>query len=383
MPWRETCPMDERRRFIDDLLSKDWSMVDLCRLYGISRKTGYKWLDRHRCGGLDGLVEQSRRPWSHPKTTPEALEARIIELRQKHPFWGPRKLLHRLRRLQPDTDWPAPSTIGSILDRNGLVIARSKRRRTPAYERGLSNGLGPNDVWAADFKGWFRTANGTRVDPLTISDVSSRYLIRCRAVAKTNGESVRAQFTAAFQEFGLPSAIRTDNGSPFASTGLAGLSKLSVWLMKLGVRPERIRPGHPEENGVHERMHRTLKQETAKPPQATLRAQQEAFDRFRGEYNEARPHEAIGMQVPAQLYYPSARAFPLKPKEVEYPRTMTVRRVNTNGCIRWNWDWIFVSCALEGEPVGLDPVDDSAWAVRYGQLQVGILNERSKTIQRV
>jgi transposase InsO family protein len=254
----------------------------------------------------------------------------------------------------------------------------------PLYKLPISPGAQPNDVWAADFKGWFRTADGTKIDPLTITDSASRYLIRCRAVDKTDGVTVRGQFTSAFQEFGLPNAIRTDNGPPFASLTVAGLSRLSVWLIRLGVTPERIRPGHPEENGAHERMHKTLKQQTAKPPRASLRAQQDAFDGFKAEYNEQRPHESLGMKTPGEVYHPSLRPFPNRIPEIEYPSDAKVYKVSTNGCIkpRKTTD-VFVSNALVGERVGLIQTNDKDWTLYFSTVRLGTLDSKRMEIVRV
>lgn len=383
MPWKETYPMDQRRKFITDWLEQDWSMVDLCTGYGVSRKTGYKWIERFKAEGIEALDDRSRAPWRHPNATPDRVTNEIIALRRQHPFWGPRKLLARWKRLNPRSEWPCASTIGAILKRHHLVVPRRRRRRTPPYGKPLCDGLRPNDVWNADFKGWFLTGDGRRVDPLTLTDTASRFLLRCRAVDKTNGDAVQAQFTAAFQEFGLPRAIRTDNGPPFASVGLAGLSRLSVWLVHLGIRPERIRPGHPEENGIHERMHRTLKQQTAKPPKRTLRAQQDAFDEFQAEYNELRPHEALDMMPPAEVYHPSTRPFPKRLPEIEYPDGAIIRRVTTNGTLNWKTKQIFVSNALVGETVELTETTADRLTVRLGPIHLGILDPRRNAVMPI
>ena len=264
-------------------------------------------------------MELNRAPRRHPNQTAAGMEEAVLELRQAHMRWGPRKLKRILERDQPGRSWPAASTIGELVRREGLVVARKKRRRTAPYTEPLAHAEGPNRVWCADFKGWFRTGDGERIDPLTISDAHSRYLLRCQAVEKTDTARARGIFEAAFREYGLPAAIRTDNGAPFASHAVAGLSRLAVWWMKLGIVPERIAAGHPEQNGRHERMHRTLKQETAEPPAANRRAQQRAFDRFRQEYNEQRPHEALAMQTPAAIYAPSPRSYPARVPEPEYP----------------------------------------------------------------
>jgi transposase InsO family protein len=376
--------MEERQRFIENWLQREWTMHELCRQYGISRPTGYKWLGRYRKRGEAGLVDEPRAPLSHPNATAKELEEAIIEARILRPHWGARKLLYTLKRQNPAISWPASSTIGEIMKRRGLVAPRRKRRKTPLYAQPLDAGLQPNDVWAADFKGWFRTTSGDRIDPLTVSDVASRYLIRCRAVEDTGGNAARGQFTAAFQEFGLPRAIRTDNGPPFAAVTLAGLSRLSVWWIRLGIVPERIRPGHPEENGIHERMHKTLKSETANPPKHGPRAQQAAFDRFRAEYNDQRPHEALGMRTPAEVYQPSPREFPKRLPEIEYPKGAKLHKVGPNGCIRCPNDVdVFLSNSLVGETVGLIQIDDTRWNVRFSSLPLGTCDLRTGKMVRV
>jgi len=369
--------MDERLKFIADCLKDEWSLSDLCQYYGISRKSGYKWLARYLAEGPSGLHDRSRAPNHHPNAVHKMIQDRIVAFRAEHPHWGPRKLVHRLRQLEPDTRWPALSTVGEILKRHGLTVPRRRKRRTPPYAQPFREGLQPNDVWCADFKGWFRTQSGTRIDPLTISDAVSRYLLRCQALMRLTSTTAQAVFTAAFQEFGLPAAIRTDNGAPFASTGLGGLSRLSVWWLRLGILPERIRPGHPEENGRHERMHRTLKQATAQPPRATPKAQQQAFNRFRTEYNQERPHEALDMQTPAQHYQPSPRSFPARLPEMEYPSGYLVRRVRSNGQIRWQGRLIFVSEVLIGHRVGLIEVDNGTWRLDFGALKLALFDEKT------
>jgi putative transposase len=302
MPWKASSVMEEKLRFILEYERDEQTMSELCSSFGISRETGYVWLRRYRELGKLGLVEMERGAQRHPNQTPWEIEQLVLELRQTHMGWGPRKLKRVLQRDEPGRRWPASSTIGEMVKRAGLVVARRKRRKTAPYSAPLAHADGPNRVWCADFKGWFRTGNGERIDPLTISDAYRRYLLRCQAVGKTDTLRVRAIFEAAFREYGLPQAIRTDNGAPFASTALAGLSRLAVWWIKLGIVPERIAAGHPEQNGRHERMHRTLKQEAATPPAEDRRGQQRELDRFRQEYNQVRPHEALGMETPASVY---------------------------------------------------------------------------------
>ena len=367
MPWKASSVVDERARFIFEYERDERTMSELCASYGVARETGYVWLRRYRERGLAGLVELNRAPRRHPNQTARANERAVVELRQAHMRWGPRKLKHVLERDQPGQVWPAASTIGELLKREGLVVARKKARPTPPYSEPLAHADGPNRVWCADFKGWFRTADGERIDPLTLSDAHSRYLLRCQAVPKADTERVRAIFEAAFREYGMPCAIRTDNGPPFASRALLGLSRLAVWWMKLGIVAERIEAGHPEQNGRHERMHRTLKQETASPAAANRRAQQRAFDRFRQEYNEVRPHEALDMQTPAAVYRWSPRAYPARLPEPEYGGAMLVRSVHPHGHIRWKKHEIFLSEVLRGERVGLLPLDERWFTIYFMQ----------------
>jgi len=363
--------MNERKNFIRDWLTRDFDMAGLCDSYGISRKTGYKWIYRFRLEGQRGLNDKPRKPHGHPSKTDSRIEEEILRFRAMHPFWGPRKIRSRLQRLNPLVDWPAASTVGSILKRNGVITPRRRRTRVPAFMGAFAEGLAPNEVWAADFKGWFRTKDGTKVNPFTVSDVASRYLIRCHSVSKGNWPNVQAQLATAFQEFGLPKALRTDNGPPFASCGLCGLSQLAVWLIRLGVMPERIRAGHPEENGVHERMHRTLKQATAKPPKATLAEQQAAFDMFRAEYNEQRPHEALGMRTPSEIYTSSPRHFPRELPHIEYESGMVVRRVNEVGQFGWKNRSIYVNRSLAFERIGFREVDNDVWDLFFKDFKLG------------
>jgi putative transposase len=292
----------------------------------------------------------------------------ILELRYAHGHWGPRKLKRYLEDHEPGRRWPAASTIGSLLHREGLAVPRKKRRRTPPYTQPLAHADEANRVWCADFKGWFRTADGERIDPLTISDAASRYLLRCQASEKSDTRGVQAIFEVAFREYGMPQAIRTDNGPPFASQALLGLSRLAVWWIKLGITPERIEAGHPEQNGRHERMHRTMKQEVADPPAANRRSQQRALDRFRYEYNELRPHEALEMRTPASVYRPSPRRFPERLPEVEYPESMLVRSVRPHGNFRWKKYDVFLSEVLWGENIGLLAEDDRWFTIYFAEV---------------
>src|SRR6476660_21819 len=376
MPWKTSSVMEEKLRFIFEHELRERTMSELCERYEITRQTGYVWLRRYREAGITGLMEQSRAAHRHHNQMPEELEQQVLGLRQAHMRWGPRKLKRILERDEPGRSWPAASTIGALLQREGLVVRRKKRQRTAPYSEPLAHADGPNRVWCADFKGWFRTADGERIDPLTISDAHSRYLLRCQAVEKTDTARVQAIFEAAFREYGMPAAIRTDNGAPFASRALAGLSRLAVWWIKLGIVPERIAAGHPEQNGRHERMHRTLKQETASPSAPNRRAQQRAFDRFRREYNEERPHEALEMQTPAAVYRPSERCYPARVPEPEYPGDMLVRSVRRKGLVRWKKDDVFLSEVLWGERVGLLPEDDRWYTVYFAQHPIALFDSQ-------
>jgi len=368
--------MDEKVRFVFEYERDEQTMTALCSTFGISRECGYTWLRRYRQNGLAGLVEVDRAPLRHPNQTPVGIEEAILALRQAHMRWGPRKLKRILERDQPGRGWPATSTMGEIVKRAGLVVPRRKRRRTEPYTAPLAHAVESNRVWCADFKGWFRSGDGTRIDPLTITDACSRYLLRSQAVEKTDTERVRAIFEAAFREYGLPEAIRTDNGAPFASSAVGGLSRLAVWWIKLGIVPERIEAGHPEQNGRHERMHRTLKLELR--PAEDWRGQQRELDRFRLDYNQVRPHEALGMQTPASVYEPSPRLYPAKVPEVEYPGAMLVRSVQSHGHFRWKKHDVFLSEVLWGERVGLLPFDDGCYTVYFAHVPVALFEEKTR-----
>lgn len=375
--------MEEKLRFVLQYDSGEHTMTELCQRFEIARETGYVWLRRYRQSGLPGLVERSRTAHRHHNQTPEEIERMVLELRQAHMHWGPRKLRRILQRDEPGRRWPAVSTIGVLLKREGLVVARKKRLHTPPYTQPLAHAKQANLVWCADFKGWFRTRDQQRIDPLTISDAHSRYLLRCQAVEKTDTARVRAIFEAAFREYGLPEAIRTDNGEPFASRAIAGLSRLAVWWIKLGITPERIAAGHPEQNGRHERMHRTLKQEAAQPPAANRRKQQQALDRFREEYNQVRPHEALDMRTPAEVYQPSSRTFPAQVPEPEYPETMLVRSVRRKGHFRWNKRDVFLSEVLWGERVGLLPEDGRWFTIYFAHYPIARFDSQQLRVKRL
>jgi transposase InsO family protein len=383
MPWKVSGAVEKRRQFVEEWLSENWTMTELCMRHGISRQAGYNTLARYQHAGWEGLKAHSRAPRRHPNQTSRAIEQQIVELRHEHMRWGPRKLQVVLKRQQPDVNWPAASTMGELLHREGLIIPRKKRRRTDPYTAPFASASEPNRVWCGDFKGWSRTQKGERIDPLTISDACTRYLLRCQAVEKMDTVRVQAIFEAAFREYGLPGTIRTDNGAPFASRALAGLSRLAVWWIKLGIVPERIQAGHPEQNGRHERMHLTLQQETMSPMAANRRAQQRRFDQFRCEYNQQRPHEALGMRTPDSCYTASPRPYPARVCEPEYDTRLLVRRVHLRGQFSWKHDDVFVSETLMGERIGLEPIDDRWYTIYFAEFPLGRFDSRTRTVHRL
>lgn len=382
MGWTETCVTEQRVGFLRDWQSGIWKMAELCRRYGISRRCGYKWRGRYEQQGLEGLKDRSRAPRRQAQQTSAAMEEKILETRGRYPHWGAAKLRAWLRAQPPAKPAggkvPAASTIGEILERHGLTVRRERRTRVEQRGEPLAHAGAANRVWCADFKGNFCTQDGARCDPLTISDAYSRYLLRCQVVSATNYERCRRLFEATFREYGLPEAIRTDNGPPFAVPGSCwGLSRLAVWWIKLGIRPERIAPGRPDQNGRHERMHRTLKQCTASPPAANLRAQQRAFERFRREYNEQRPHQALGQRVPASCYQPSARCYPARLAPVEYGPARVLRRVQS-GEFCWHVNRVFLTRVLDGETIALEAIDERYWRVWFSFYPLGILDAHRK-----
>jgi len=373
--------MDQRTQFIADYLREVLSVTELCDLYGIARKTAYKWIDRYLRQGPAGLEERSRRPQVSPNRTPDEVTQALLEARRRHPSWGGKKLLTLVHKRHLSWDLPHRSTVCDILNRHGMVAKKRQRRRIGHPGKPTSQILAPNDVWSADYKGQFRTGNGIYCYPLTVADGFSRYLLGCQGLDSTAVAQAKPVFTRLFKEYGLPQRIRTDNGVPFATNTLARLSSLSAWWVRLGVLPELIEPGKPQQNGRHERMHRTLKAETTRPAAGSLAAQQRKFNAFREEFNNERPHEALDMQTPACLYQPSVREMPNKIPPLEYPDRFEVRYVSANGGIRWNRDWINVSIVCVGEYVGLEEIDDGIWNVYFGPLKLGRLNERHMRIE--
>jgi putative transposase len=381
MPWRHTSPMDQKIQFIADYLRRTLSITELCALYGVSRKTGYKWIERYLTSGPPGLEDRSRTPCSRPNQTPQHIVEAIIEVRCRHPAWGAKKLLSILQKRHPSWSLPGRSTVCDILRRHGLVPKKRHHRHIGHPGKPTTLIAAPNDVWSADFKGQFKTGDGLYCYPLTVADGYSRFLLACQALSSTRVAEAKPVFTHLFKEFGLPKRIRTDNGVPFATNTLGRLSQLSAWWVRLGILPEFIEPGKPQQNGRHERMHRTLKAETTRPPARTRRAQQLKFDRFREEFNSQRPHEALDMRTPATCYAPSPRPMPHKLPPLEYPDRFEVRYVSANGGIRWHHQWVNVAHVCIGAYVGLEEIDDGVWNVYFGPLKLGRLLERHMRIE--
>jgi transposase InsO family protein len=373
--------MDQKMQFIADYLRQSLDMTELCQLYGISRKTGYKWIGRYVEHGPQGLEDRSRRPDHHPNHTASEIVAALIEGRQRHPTWGAKKLLAIVEKKHPEWSLPGRSTVCEILSRHGLVAKKRRRRVIGHPGKPMAQMLAPNDIWCADFKGQFKTGDGIYCYPLTVTDGYSRYLLACQGLPTTSAVEAKPVFTRLFKEYGLPQRIRSDNGVPFATTTLARLSTLSAWWVRLGILPDLIEPGKPQPNGRHERMHRTLKAETTRPPAANRRTQQRKFNRFQKEFNEERPHEALDMATPASIYVPSRREMPDRLPPLEYPDRFEVRYVSGNGGIRWNKGWVNVSSTCIGEYVGLEEIDDGVWNVYFGPLKLGRLLERHMRIE--
>lgn len=381
MPWSETNRMEQRARFVLDALKGHFSMSELCYRYGVSRKTGYKWVERYEAGGASGCDDRSRAPRRHPNATSAAVERLVIKARRQKPSWGPRTLHAFLSERFPDVAWPSPSTIGEILRRNDLTRKRRRRSGRAIWSSTRTKADRPNRVWTADFKGQFRLGNGQICYPLTIADAFSRYLLVCKALKSTAVKPATRHFEAAFREYGLPDVIHTDNGVPFCAPGSPfGLSTLSVWFIKLGIHLERSRPGKPQDNGAHERMHRTLKQEAARPPRPNEATQQRALNRFRRIYNEERPHHALGLKPPARLYTLSERPYPKDIPEPVYPAHFETRRVTQIGVFTWQGRPIFTSTSLKHETLGLEHIADGLWSVFFADVLLGRLGDNDTRI---
>ncbi len=374
--------MEERLRFVARLLEGE-AMSDVCRSFGISRKTGYKIFNRYKEHGLEALCDRSRRPVRYANQLPEPIERMIVRLKKEKPHWGARKIRELLiRRLAGEVRIPAKSTVHAVLDRHGLV-KRARQRRNKAKGTALSAGTAPNDLWCADFKGEFKLGNRQYCYPLTVTDQASRYLLMCEALESTKEANAFTAFQRLFEERGLPGAMRTDNGLPFASpNGLYNLSKLSVWWLRLGIDIERIKPGHPQQNARHERMHLTLKKETTRPPGANSLQQQTRFDDFLSEFNTERPHEALTMRCPAEAYRPSSRPYRGLP-ELEYPLHDREAIVTACGRICMHRKKINVSTVMAGQKLGIKEVDDGIWIVSFMHYDLGYIDLEQKTLQTV
>jgi putative transposase len=383
MPWRELSPMEQRADFVREFESGLFTMTELAAQYGISRKTGYKWVAAYDARGLAGLQDRSRRPHHSPHATAEDVVAALLAVRRRHPRWGPKKLLTVAQRRHDAAVWPARSTIAALLKRRGWVTPR-RRRGAPSLATAAARGVirGPNEVWTVDYKGEFLTGDRRYCYPFTLRDGFSRYVLRCDALTAHTLAVTQPRFERAFAEYGLPDRIRSDNGPPFGGPGLGRLSTLAVWWIRLGIVPERIAPGHPEQNGSHEQFHRVLKAETARPPAPSARAQQRRFTRFCAEYNQDRPHESLHQTVPAQHYHRSSRPMPRRLPPLEYPGHAEIRRVDQNGYVSWRTP-LFVSVALADQPVAFEEVDDGIWTVTFATMVLGRFDERRHAIHPI
>jgi transposase InsO family protein len=373
MAFRECSPVEERIALFSAYESGAFTVVDLCERYDISRETFYVWKQRRDAGGARWFEERPRVPGRCPHATPPETVAAIIQLRRRFPRFGPKKIRARLALDHPGLILPAASTIGDILKREGLIEKRPRRRRAIDQGEIVAGSDVPNGEWGIDFKGWFRTRDGERIDPLTVSDTASRYLVAARITPPTH-DGVKAAMERVFKEVGLPEAIRSDNGAPFGSIGGGGLSRLSVWFLKLGIEPRYIPPSSPQDNGRHERMHRTLKDETARPPAETWMQQQVRFNIFRREYNEERPHEALGQTTPASHWRPSLKFMPERIEEPWYDADHQVRRVRPDGTIKWRGKHVFIGEALRREPVGLAEHEPGGYIVRFCGRDLGLID---------
>jgi putative transposase len=381
MPWSQTSAMDQRTQFLADYLRHSLSHTELCQHYGISRKTGYKWIARYQAHGPTGLQERSRKPHHSPAQTPQYLVDALLDARQLHPTWGAKKLLKILKKKHPTWSWPARSTLSDLLKKHHK-IPKNRRRRKPGHPGAPKTTCHqPNDLWCADFKGQFKTRDGIYCYPLTVTDAHSRYLLACQALPSTAVHLAIPVFRNLFRQFGLPQRIRTDNGVPFATVSLARLSKLSAWWIQLGILPELIQPGKPQQNGQHERMHKTLKGETTLPPAGNLAAQQRRFNSFIHEFNHLRPHEALNLDTPDQHYQPSKIPMPQTLPTLQYPPHFEQRYVSGNGGIRWKGGWVNVSTVCAYEYVGLEEVDLGIWNLYFGPVKLGRLLEKYMRVE--
>lgn len=376
MSWQRSSPMEQKLHFISDALRDKMDFNALCKLYTISRKTGYKWLKRFQQWGMNGMQEQSRKPHVMPYAIPFIIKDEVIRLRKKY-SWGAKKLLVLVANQHPSWSLPSRSATHTIIKQAGLAKPQKKRQRMVPNTQPLAHAHEPNAVWTADFKGQFCLQDNRYCYPLTIADACSRFLFACQGMHCPAFASTKMVFIRVFKEHGLPERIRTDNGTPFAAQTMSGLSQLSVWWIHLGIYPERIRPGHPQENGRHERMHRTLKDEATRPPQSDLVSQQAEFDRFRTIYNQERPHEALGMKTPCSQHRASLRLYPDRLPALEYPAHYIRRMINYNGCIVWRNSYVYIGCLLKGEYVGMNQISEDIFAVYFGPIKLGFFNQNT------
>jgi transposase InsO family protein len=380
MPWNESTRMDERRKFVAAYLSGKYQMSELCLQAGVSRPTGYKWVGRFQTSGPQGLQDRSRAPHHCPQAMAEELQCWFIRERRAHPRWGPKKLRGRFRRLYPRAEAPSRSAIYRLLKRHGLIPPRTRRRRARVNAGYRVRAEHPNELWTIDFKGQFRTGDHRWCYPFTVMDSASRYLLACQAQYEPSAAPVSRTMCILFRTRGLPLRMHFDNGSPFASRGLGGLSRLSLQWLKLGIRLERSRAGCPQDNAAHERMHRTLKDDTARPPASNLPAQQRRFNRFHREYNYERPHETLHDGVPADFYQPSARSFPTRLPPPSYPGHFELRRVSINGDISWRNQTLYVGLAFVRETLGLEEVADGLWSMYFAHHMLARWDARSNQL---
>ena len=380
MPWQELSPVNLRMQFVAEWRSGGWTMTELCADYQISRKTGYKWVGRFEASGPRGLHDQSRRPHHSPQATAPALLDALIAVRRRHPRWGAAKLLTVAARRHRDAAWPSRSTVCDHLKAQGLVAPKRSRRPQLRGDTPIAPITRINETWTTDFKGQFRTGDRRYCYPLTLRDGFSRFVLRCDALSGPTYVATRQRFERAFAEYGLPERIRSDNGGPFAGTGLGRLSRLSVWWIRLGIVPERIALGRPDQNGSHEQFHSVLKAETARPPASNAAAQQRRFGRFCLEYNHERPHAALANDVPASCYRPSPRALPRHVPDLEYPGHCEIRRVSAMGQVSFRGAPVFLSEALAGEHVAFEEVDDGMWTLRFATIALARYDDRRRSI---
>lgn len=382
MPWQKTPTKVQKMRFISDWLGQEFSMSHLCTRYKISRQSGYLLIKRYEEEGEAAFIERSHSRHTHPNQTPAKLIELILETKQRHLDWGPVIIQAWLTKNKPDLNWPAVSTVGDILNRHGLVKKRYPRKHTPPHSEPLRDCNAPNKVWSADYKGQFKMKNERYCYPLTITDNFSRFIFCCDGFERIHFNSAIKSFERVFHEYGLPDAIRTDNGYPFAGVAVGGLSALSIWLLKLDIMPERIEPGCPQQNPRHERMHRTLKAGINLNLKYSLGRQQKWFNHFLKEFNEERPHQALALKTPASVYKKSNRSYPSKTPEIIYPDEHLIRKVKTNGEIKYFGKRYFVSELLHGEPIGLEMIDDDRAIVYFGRLKLGIIDSKLDKIIR-